>query len=248
MSSIDSMTVEVRTGKNHRLIAPTKRGTEQFANNLGEVVMLVQETRRSGYSPKVVESLEQHCGKRLDFSLLQDLGFDSWAKCVSFVKDDDCIEAALLAHKHVKVEWKLTARTDRDFIDGEDGIGFFDRTLKRLKDAAEKAFDCKYYFKQERPLQCLRDAMGEEVALKFVNYPHPGHWSYPAGHGAKFAASFDAFRDLYYLTSEQEHKLFTFFFVLSCARAGGGVHFMEDNVSSWSLVEGCEVGQYLIEG
>lgn len=243
--NIDSMTVEKRDGKNHGLKKPTDPKSSAFSVRLGEVVILASECKEEGFSDKVVQILENYAGCNLNFEMFNKLNM-SWNDCVYFVKDDKCIEAALIAHKYVTQYIQAPTKVGRDFIDGDSGIGFYTRLIDRQKRALEKAFDCKWYFKARRPLQHLRDMVGEESALRLVNYAHPAHWTYPAGHGAKFAASFDAFDDAYELTANDLEMLFTFFFVLSCARSGGGVHFMEDNVASWSLVKGREIGDYKV--
>lgn len=241
--NIDSMTVEQREGKNHGLVPPTLPGDPKFAENLGEVIILCQETKEEGFSPKVKEIITKYSDRELDYSMLEDLGYD-WDSLVQFVKDDKCIEAGLVCHKYVTDVMKLEPKTDRDFIDGEGGIGFYDRLVDRQKRVLEKAFNCKWKFKAKRPLQHLRDYMGEEAARRCVVYQHPGHWAYPAGHAAKFAATYDAFCDSYKVDDINDTKIFTTLFVAGCARSGGGVHFMEDNVASWSLVKGREIGNY----
>jgi len=89
----------------------------------------------------------------------------------------------------------------------------------------------------ERPLIALEQALGAAAAGCLVNYVHPGHWSYPAGHGAKFFEVVDLSRDTWDLTEVQDSIILTASYVLAMARSGGGVHFPEDNIASGYLAD-----------
>jgi len=172
---------------------------------------------------------------------LRQVGFGNWADVIKFVKDDKCVHLGLMVHELVTKTYQAKPKQDVDFIDGEGGVGFYTRLMERMKVYLEKAFDEKYFHKSTRPLQYLRDHIGLNAALANVHYEHPGHWRYPAGHGAKFATVYDYVTESYQLTNAQENAVFTICYVASMARSGGGVHLPEDNAASWSLIDGRDI-------
>ena len=245
--NIDEMTVEQREGKSHGLRAPTVEGSPEYIEQLADMMRLCRAARPTvgGYTSECIETLAKYAPDHtLDFAGLNAIGFGSWYSLVQFVKDDDCIQLALLTRRLVANTWGAPVVKDQDFINGEGGLGFYERLVDRMKRHLEKAFDEKWHHKARRPLQYLRDVIGIDAAMSNVHYAHPAHSRYPAGHGVKFAVSFDYIMDSYTLTQEQINQVFTIFYAASMARSGGGVHLPEDNVASWSLVRTRAIGDY----
>lgn len=249
MSNIDAMTVEQRTGKSHGLRAPTAEGSPEYLAQLADMMALCRAASPSvgGYSPDCIKLLQKYApDRKLDFAGLNAIGFGSWHSLVMFVKDDDCIQLGLLVRRLVANVWGVSAFKDQDFINGEGGLGFYERLTDRMKRHLEKAFDEKWHHKARRPLQYLRDVIGMDAAMHNVHYPHPPHPRYPAGHGVKFAVSYDYIMDSYNLTQAQADQVFTIFYAASMARSGAGVHLPEDNVAAWSLVRTRAIGEYMV--
>lgn len=246
--NIDKMTVEQRTGRSHGLRKPTVEGSPEYIGQLADMMRLCRAARPTvgGYTVDCVYTLAKYApGHTLDFAGLNAIGFGSWHSLVQFVKDDDCIQLAMLVRRLVANTWGVQPNKDLDFINGEGGIGFYERLVDRMKRHLEKAFDEKWLHQARRPLQYLRDTIGIDAAMANVHYAHPAHPRYPAGHGVKFATSFDYIMDSYTLSPEQINQVFTIFYVASMARSGGGVHLPEDNVASWSLVRTRAIGNYM---
>lgn len=245
--NIDSMTVEQRTGQSHGLRAPMVEGSPEYLEQLADMMTLCRAASPAigGYSPQCITLLKKYAPDHtLDFRGLTSLGFGSWHSLVQFVKDDDCIQLALMARRLVAQVWGAPVVKDQDFINGEGGLGFYERLVDRMKRHLEKAFDEKWLHQARRPLQYLRDVIGIDAAMANVHYAHPAHPRYPAGHGVKFAVSFDYIMDSYELTETQVNQVFTVFYAASMARSGAGVHLPEDNVASWSLVANRAIGKY----
>lgn len=259
------MTVELRSSMTaHGLKPPSVEGTTRHSEQLSDMLELCQGAKQSStfdasnasskmgslWPERVKEILEKHS----PFSLsnidrtLREFGFNSWSSCVDFVMDDNCPEFALIV-----LRWGqhngLQHQQNNGFIDG-DGTGYTLEYLTRLasksvnRGSLEKAFDAKYYYKQRRPLVILSEKLGEEAASCLVNYVHPGHWAYPAGHSTKFFQVVELAKDYWILSDEDYSKLLTAAYVLSMARSGGGVHFPEDNVAGGYIVGLPEFSQF----
>lgn len=241
LKDIPDNIVETREGKSHGLKVPTPITGDDIA----DLIILCDSYHLPGSFNKDIEQtiaakLPERCRKDGFKAILSLIGLDTWRKCVDFVKDDTCIEAGQLVHEWIRSKG-IQARENKDFIDDASGIGFYKRLVDNTKEMLEKCFDEKYLHKFPRPLRVLEEKLGLVSAFCIVNYPHPGHYSYPAGHGGKFAAVFKTAKELYDL-GEYEDILLTMMAVLACARTGGGVHFLDDNLASFALagIEGFE--------
>lgn len=229
-SMLPAMNVEAREGKSHGLIAPDARGSEGHTEQLFDMHILVAGARSD--TPWQAEAVNV-LGKYAPFPLadipsaLRRFGFSSWAQCVEFVKDDLCVDFGRLVLKYAAEE-NLTST----FI--HSNVTFFARLMDRMERTLHKAFDEKYYHKHPRPLSVMIEDHGENAAC-LVNYTHPGHWAYPAGHGAKFFETVDLARDFWTLNPRQDQEILTCSYVLAMARSGGGVHYPKDNIASGVL-------------
>ena len=258
---LPQMTVEQRESETaHGLNPPPSVRSKEFKRQLSDMLMLCQGAKSSANRQEPDAWPAEVLGILHDYSpfevsnippTLKKFGFGSWAEAVEFVMDDECVEFWLLVCKYAKAE-KLDFQKDRDFIDGA-GTGIYRRYLRALSNkgegergSLEKAFDAKYHFRYERPLVHLTEEFGEDAAC-LVNYVHPGHWSYPAGHGAKFFTAVKVARETWDLEGREEvndTEILTAAYVLAMARSGGGVHFPIDNIASGYLSGLPEFAEY----
>ncbi len=245
MSKLPEMTVELRQSTTaHGLKPPTMPGDPGWEEQIEDFFILLEGAKEEApWSLEVRRVLKKHAPFELSDieSSLKAFGFNSWRECVDFVKDDECIEFMVrVAHWAKKNNFEV--RTDRGFIDGE-GVGLYKRWADRTDRTLEKIFDAKYYFQAERPLVYLNNALGCDCT-PLMNYIHPGHWRYPAGHGGKFYESADLGRDTWVLQEWSWFVLLTGSYVLSMARTGGGVHLPEDNIAAGALAGLSEFDAY----
>jgi len=157
---------------------------------------------------------------------------EGWKEVCDFVRDDECIEFAVLVAKFCKAQG-FKVRKDRDFIDGE-GVGFYRRYTERLERCMEKCFDAKYFFAEERPLEVLYAKTGVDFST-IADYIHPGHNRYPAGHGTKFYEAVDLAYDTWDMSEAFRDLLIIIAFVYSMGRSGILVHLPEDNIVAGAL-------------
>ena len=234
---LPEMTVELndkRKDTNHWLRAPSEPGSPEFLADLEDTLNLVELAKINW--PTVWDDVQNIIQKYTPFEMtvraadiMPLFWIDTRFDAVQFVKDDECIEFAVLCIHYLKKRW-YTPKTDRDFIDG-NGVGFYNRRTERTDRALEKVFDIKHHYKAERPLVYLQKTLGIDCTM-IVNYIHPGHWRYCAGHWLKFFKTVDILRDEYDLTPEDDHIILCAANFLSNARSGWGVHLIEDNMAS----------------
>lgn len=257
MSTLPEMTVELRESDTaHGLRAPLEPGSPEYNQQLSDMIELCQGAKKgvtpdNAWPARVLELLKEYApfGMMAEIpTALSEFGFSSWSECVRFVMDDNCDDFASIVLRWTQ-GLSLPHKTENGFIDG-DGIGFKRRYIDRLgrktgsRGTLEKTFDAKYYFQQKRPLVELIDRMGEPAAKCLMNYVHPGHYSYPAGHGAKFFEVVDLARDTWTIGDYRDNMLLVAAYVLAMARSGGGVHFPEDNIASGYLAGLPEFKEY----
>lgn len=241
------MTVEnndKRKDVSHGLRAPHAVGSEEFLEWLQDMLELVElakermpsalmrneQVRNNWEEVRVI--INKHSPVQIGEvirEVMLKFGFETWAECVEFVRDDECIEF-MVRIAHYAKRRKVLVRKDRGFIDGE-GVGLYARWAERTDRTLEKTFDAKYHFRQIRPLEYLNQLTEIDHACT-MNYVHPGHYAYPAGHGAKFFETLDLARDTWELSEEQDGEILTASIVLAMARSWWGVHYPEDNLAS----------------
>lgn len=257
--TLPEMTVELRTSTTaHNLKAPVPVNSPDFEAQLSDMIEFVDgaKTRANKvpaerWEARVIELL----GKYAPFTMtnpkeaLAEFGFYSWAECVEFVMDDNCDDFASIVLRWTQKN-AIPHAESLGFIDG-DGTGFKTEYLHELNNKGtgelgtlEKAFDAKYYYKRHRPLVELSDRMGSDAAHCMINYVHPGHWAYPAGHGVKFFSTVKVVRDRWVMSAAQDNVLLTAAYVLAMARSGGGVHYPRDNTASGYLSGLPEFAEY----
>lgn len=172
--------------------------------------------------------------RELALAVSQVTKFNSWRTITRFVVDDMCADFFNLCLSYL-IREKATLKNDDGFIDGT-GIGYLRIYLDRLKVTLEKAFDAKYYYQVKRPLVFSRDENHVDLS-HIANAIHPGHWSYPAGHGTKFFTAVEVLRDVFILTTQQYRNLYIAAHVAAQGRAGNLIHYPQDNDAGGFLTE-----------
>lgn len=225
---------EKRQDTAHWLRAPLEVWSPEFLSGLQDMLTLVELAKIQG--PTVWNDVQDIIQKYLPFQIngniqeiMEKFWFQSRFQAVQFVRNDECIEFMVKVSHYAKSR-KVPVKEDRDFIDGE-GVWLYARRSDRTDRTLEKTFDAKYHFKQKRPLEYINDTLGIDCSST-MNYIHPGHYAYPAGHGAKFFETVDTARDTRELSAEQDHDILVASVVLSMWRSWGWVHYPEDNLAS----------------
>ncbi len=178
------------------------------------------------YIPFAVE----HREIRTAVSNVMDMS--SWKEVSEFVQDDECLEFFNMLLRYCKSEGQKHQR-EKDFIDGS-GIGYVNAYTRRLKRTLEQCFDAKYYYKTPRPLVYIEEKFGLNLSL-IANHVHPGHWSYPAGHGTKFLTAVEVINDVFHLDKRCYREALIAACVASMGRSGSLIHYPMDNLAGGVL-------------
>lgn len=237
-SKYPEMTVEKREGKSHGLKPPSAKWSQEYKDQLQQVVHLCTDTKHSGYTDRVQRILWDNAPVKpegVDITeLMTEFGHPNWSDVCEFVKDDECIEFFLMLVKFLKKRG-VEYRKNRDFID-EGGFGVYRRYIDRAERTLNQAFDEKYLHEETRPLEDLLDLTGIDFSA-MADYVHPGHHRYPAGHGAKFYEAADHAADAFVL-SENLRKIVIFIsYIEAMGRSGILVHLIEDNIAGGYLAD-----------
>lgn len=232
------MTVEKREGKSHGLRPPVQKGTPEYNKQLQDVLHLCMDSKHSGYTDRVQRILYHYAPVDLNGITITDLmtefGHPNWSDVCDFVKDDECIEFFVMLVKFLKNRG-IEYRKNRDFID-EGGFGVYRRYIDRAERTLEQAFDEKYLHEESRPLEDIFADTGLDFS-GMADYVHPGHYRYPAGHGAKFYEAADHACDAF-AVSDNERKMVIFLaYVEAMGRSGILVHLIEDNIAPGYLAD-----------
>lgn len=225
--------VERREGRTHGLPEPIRPGDEGFQEQLRDTLILCQAAKLDAEPwPEEVKTvlLRHWVGVQNGTNVFQiehaakQIGFSSWREIVDFVRDDECIDGLRLL-----LPW-VRSRYDRHevegFIDG-GGVGDYDRYTDRLRYQLQETFDEKWHWMLPRPEEVMEDMTGcREIGV----YPQPGHPSYPAGHGRKFATVDQYLNDHFCLDDYGRFVVRAATYLLAMARTGGGVHYPQDNL------------------
>ena len=180
------------------------------------------------YVNKVVEIRSHDIG-----SIMLNVGnWGSWQEVCEFVQDDGCSDFFFILQKFCEKEGQQP-RKNKGFIDGK-GFGYAKKWNKRGDELIEKCFDAKYFYKVERPTKYLFDLTGVDLRT-VAKYDHPGHWSYPAGHGTKFLTAVEVLNDLFVLDSRCYRMMLIAACVAAMGRSGNLIHYPADNLAGGSL-------------
>lgn len=228
-----------RTGKKWGIPAPDKDLTKE----LNEAMVLNSAAKKPGFPIEALAILKEYIpinvtDEDIVTAMQEVMGYNSWYECCEFVKDDRCSDFFDIALTYCIKQGQAVKRKE-DFVDGS-GIGFEVRYLKDLRPVLKKGFDAKYAFyedeetKRERPLVHMWKNMGIDYTM-VANDMHPGHPTYPAGHGIKFLQAVATLRKIYALDSFCDKNLFIAACVEAMARSGIFVHYTSDNLAGGFL-------------
>lgn len=240
MSEIVDMVVEARDSDTAHGIPEPDLSEDNLKKQLCETILLNTDYGRyPGWLQTTLDVLTKEAskylgpvtGKEVKTAMLEVMGYRSWKEVGDFVRDDECEDFFNFLKKWAK-KIKAPLKEDLDFIDG-NGIGHNKLFNERVKVTLEQAFDAKYYFKARRPLDFAID-IGLDITSS-ANQIHPGHYSYPAGHGTKFFTSVEVLLSVYELTAEQRKMAVLAAIVAAMARCALGIHFPQDNCAGGFL-------------
>ena len=186
----------------------------------------------TGWENRVLDILIEYIPFSVDdhnivHSTAEVLGMESWKEVTEFVQNDMCLDFFNLALAYCLKEGQVHKR-EKGFIDGS-GIGYVSAYTKRLKKTLELCFDAKYYYKVERPL-VYAESIGLDLS-RVANKIHPGHWSYPAGHGTKFLTAVEVLDDVFHLDYGCYMSILIAACVAAMARSGSLIHYPSDNLA-----------------
>lgn len=259
--TLPPMFVEERDVNNtHWLNAPIRPWDDGYEQQLSSYILLMEWAKVEGWTWEVLEELTRYLPEDLkeygsqipkivEHFNVDRYEFFGWADIVDFVRDDECVEFAVIAKKWISREW-IKVKNDLWFIDGT-GTGHYERYMDRLNRkweslwVLEKAFDAKWTFKMKRPIIELSERAGIDMT-PIMPYMHPWHRAFPAGHGAKFFGVVKQIIDTYDLTPMQRIYLIVWAYVFAMARTGWGVHLPQDNYAS-AYLAGIEEFSYMWE-
>jgi hypothetical protein len=239
MIQLPDMTIEARESTTAHGITPPNVSASHIALQIQQAVQLNEDAKQEDWQDSTFELIQQYLpidasGQEIVDATCSVTGFESWAEVSCFVVDDMCADFFNLALAYCLREGQQH-RSNSGFIDGS-GIGYLKAYLKRLKQTLEEAFDAKYFFKLDRPLVCIAEKFGMDFTL-IANAIHPGHWSYPAGHGTKFLTAVEVLRDVFYLDKNCYRTLLIVASVLAMGRSGNLIHYPMDNLAAGSLTD-----------
>lgn len=214
-----------------------KPNLDLLNQQLQESIEFNAEAKMGGWHANTINKLQNYIpidvtGVDIEKAVKDVTGFVSWREATIFVQDDECLEFFNLALKYCKTQGQVHQR-NKGFIDGS-GIGYVKAYTNRLKVTLEKCFDAKWFYRLERPLDYARNSKDLDL-IKVANKIHPGHWSYPAGHGTKFLTAAEVLNDVFHLDKDCYRFLFIAACVLSMARSGSLIHYPMDNLAGGVL-------------
>lgn len=230
MTELPEMTVEKREGKSHGLPKPDTSDKNLF-HELGQAIKLNGDAKEPFWKESTLQCIKAYSPVDISYDEIKDytqkiFGFRHWSEVTEYVQNDMCSEFFNVCLKYC-LSQKETHVKNLDFIDGS-GIGYLGAYRDRLKETLEKAFDEKYYHKVARPL-VFAMSKGMDI-VDNANYIHPGHYSYPAGHGTKFFTVVEVLRSVFDLSEDCDRALYVVAVVFSMGRTGSLIHYPMDNL------------------
>lgn len=233
--SFPLMTVEKdgRTHSNHGVKPPSKPDSPEFKDQMQDTIRLCTEVGRGDWSPSVISILGKYNPTKVPSHMIpevmKEFGSHSWNQICEFVKDDECIEFYPRLIKFLKKKGlKVNDNIQGDFID--DGVAIYTRYLQDLEKTSKKAFDVKYFYAEERPLEILFNQSGVDFSW-MANYTHPGHYRYIAQHYNKFATGVESAKREFEVSPHFAELMELIAWVEGMGRSGILVHLPEDNTN-----------------
>lgn len=238
MINLPDMTVEARNSTTaHGIPAPSNDSIHR-AKELALTIELNHcATQPFGMPDRVVEILQAYSPvpftKAEAMSAIREVfRMSSWRDVCVFVRDEMCAEFFNMCLEYCLDNKEKKRELDLGFIDG-DATGYLKRYVEDCKESLEKCFDAKYFFKRTRPL-VLAESMGMNLRT-VAGAVHPGHWSYPAGHGTKAACAVNCLKNSFNLSPKGLKTLTIAAVLMAQGRSGNLIHFPEDNYASFKL-------------
>lgn len=232
--TLPDMTVETRVSTTAHTVPVPNTTTTFLCEQLQKATIMNHDAATGAAWPEATVSILIDTCKlspkptttELAVAVSKVTGFNTWRKVARFVVDDMCADFFNLCLSYL-VRINATHVNDEDFIDGS-GIGYLKTYIDRLKITLEQAFDAKYFYQVKRPLVFSKDNNNVDLS-RVANAIHPGHWSYPAGHGTKFFTAVEVLNSVFTLTTEQYRNLYIAAHVAAMGRSGNLIHYPVDN-------------------
>ena len=205
---------------------------------LSDAITLNNYAKSSGWAPDVDRILIEYCpieyvGEgEIPKAVSEVLGFNSWMALSRYVIDDRCDDLFNLLLRYL-IKKGIPHSENLGFIDG-DGIGYTKRYIERLKTTLEMCFDAKYFYRTPRPLVYAKDKLNLDL-VGIANAIHPGHWSYPAGHGTKFFTAVEVVDEIFQIPDDIRRKIFLAAYAGAMGRSGSLIHYPGDNTAGGVL-------------
>jgi hypothetical protein len=233
------MTVELRESTTAHGIKEPNTSAEYLAKDLEQTLKLNEQAKFGGWKTETLDILRENIpfevyNSEIPKAIKEVTGYDSWQEVVKFVQNDMCLEFFNMALKCCLTNGE-PHKENKGFIDGS-GIGYVNVYQTRLKETLEQCFDAKYFYKTPRPLVYVQDNFGLDLS-SIANFLHPGHWSYPAGHGTKFLTAVEVLGTVFDLTEKTKRTLLIAACVAAHGRSGNLIHFLQDNLAGIDLLD-----------
>lgn len=228
---LPKMTVEKRVSTTAHAIPAPDLSPENMELQIKETIILNDDAKENGWKQSTLDILKKYIpievtDKEIKDAVLAVSGYRSRKKVSKFVVDDMCLEYFNKALKYC-LKMKQKHVKDEGFIDGS-WIGYVNSYVDRLKVTLEQCFDAKYFYKLKRPLE---HCMEKGIDLSWsANAIHPGHWSYPAGHGTKFVTVLEVLNEVFVLDEEVYKNILIDSCVEAMWRSGNLIHYPMDNL------------------
>jgi hypothetical protein len=152
--------------------------------------------------------------------------FTSWKQVCKFVLDDLATDFFNICLRYIIAQG--APKKDPSGFIGGILVRYVNLFMDRLEETMELCFNAKYSYKVRRPLVYSIEHNGMDLS-RVAGAIHPGHWSYPAGHGTIYFTAVEVLNDLYTLTTQQYRNLFLAALVCANGRAGNLIHYPMDN-------------------
>ena len=227
--NLPEMTVEQRESNNSHGVPAPDTSVENLNKELQLAIQMNMDAWKGDWETSTLEIIHDYLPEKPEDyeivdSVMAVMGHKSWMDCVRFVQDDMCADFFNRALHYCLKEGQVHKK-EKGFIDGS-GVGYLNQYYKDLKPALERAFDVKYFYKLERPLEwALRQGMD---FTKVANHIHPGHWSYIQGHSTKFFQAVDTLKSVFHLDKKCERYLWIAAGSEAQGRAGNLIHYPMD--------------------
>lgn len=232
---LPAMTVESRVSITGHTVPVPDTTDVNLCNQLELTIVLNSEAKfkTPRWSPNTLKILRDTCkllspptDAEIASSVRDVLHFDNWCDLSHWITLDACTEYWNMLIVYVTKN-SIPEVIPSGFIDGR-AVGYGKQYLDRLKITLEQCFDAKYFYNVPRPLEFARYSRDTDLS-NIANAIHPGHPSYPAGHGTKFFTALEVINSVYILTPAHYRKLYIATHTAAMGRSGNLIHYPMDN-------------------